>query len=106
MENAPAELFPVTDRAPTATAPPGSVPPGPSSSSRPSTGAAGPGYRLVLREAFLDGRTLADGPPGLRVSLDRHSHRRLEGAAIDYDLEKETEGIRLDHKDAAFAAFC
>jgi hypothetical protein len=30
----------------------------------------------------------------------------LEGAAIDYDLEKETEGFLLDHQDAALAAFC
>ena len=31
--------------------------------------------------------------------------RRLEGAAIDYDLEKETEGLSLDRPDAALAAF-
>lgn len=43
---------------------------------------------------------------GLVVSLDELSFSRLEGAAIDYDPEKETEGFLLDHPDAAFAAFC
>jgi len=32
------------------------------------------------------------------------SFRRPVGAALDYDLEKETEGFRLDHTDAAIAA--
>ncbi|MEO8055442.1 MAG: hypothetical protein ABI768_09815 [Acidobacteriota bacterium] len=38
--------------------------------------------------------------------LDPCSYSRLDGAAIDYDPEKETEGFRCDHPDAAFAAFC
>ena len=49
---------------------------------------------------------MSTAPTGLRISLDPYSHRRLEGAALDYDLEKETEGFWLDHPDAAFAAFC
>ncbi|MHB8797662.1 MAG: hypothetical protein ACYDBY_04280 [Thermoanaerobaculia bacterium] len=69
-------------------------------------GCGGTGYRLVFRETPLDGGVLLDGPEGLRISLDAYSRRRLEGAALDYDLEKETEGFRLDHPDAAFAAFC
>ncbi len=40
------------------------------------------------------------------AGVDPCSFRRPEGAANDYDLEKETEGFRLDHPDAAFAAFC
>ena len=43
---------------------------------------------------------------GFFVWLDDYSYDRLAGAAIDYDLEKETEGFYLDHPDAAFAAFC
>lgn len=43
---------------------------------------------------------------GVRVAMDRYSHDRLDGAAIDYDTEKEMEGFLLDHPDAAFAAFC
>ncbi|HYN41392.1 MAG TPA: hypothetical protein VE129_06425 [Thermoanaerobaculia bacterium] len=69
-------------------------------------GCGGSGYRIVFRETPLDGGTVLDGPEGLRISLCPYSHRRLEGAALDYDLEKETEGFWLDHPDAAFAAFC
>ena len=65
----------------------------------------------VVEDASLDAPprdagALVDGPEGLRISLCPYSHRRLEGAALDYDLEKETEGFWLDHPDAAFAAFC
>jgi hypothetical protein len=41
-----------------------------------------------------------------RVPDALRAFARLEGAAIDYDLEKETEGFLLDHQDAALAAFC
>lgn len=69
-------------------------------------GCGGSGYRLAWRGRPLeDGVTFqADG--GLTLSLDSYSYARLQGAAIDYDLEKETEGFVLDHPDAAFAAFC
>lgn len=69
-------------------------------------GCGGSGYRLSFKDRALeDGRVLtAEG--GLTLSLDEYSWVRLEGAAIDYDPEKETEGFLLDHPDAAFAAFC
>jgi Fe-S cluster assembly iron-binding protein IscA len=69
-------------------------------------GCGGSGYRLSFKDRPLeDGRVLAvEG--GLTLSLDEYSWVRLEGAAIDYDPEKETEGFLLDHPDAAFAAFC
>ncbi len=69
-------------------------------------GCGGAGFRLVFRETPLDGGALLEGPEGLWISLDAYSRRRLEGAALDYDLEKETEGFRLDHPDAAFDSFC
>ncbi len=69
-------------------------------------GCGGAGYRLVSRETPLEDGALLEGPEGLRISLDAYSRHRLEGAALDYDLEKETEGFRLDHPDAAFVAFC
>jgi hypothetical protein len=73
-----------------------------------------PGTSLTLGRTYvshldtlaLDGGELLPGPEGLQISLDAYSRRRLEGAALDYDLEKETEGFWLDHPDAAFAAFC
>lgn len=40
------------------------------------------------------------------IWMDDYAFQRLEGAAIDYDTEKETGGFLLDHEDAAFAAFC
>lgn len=69
-------------------------------------GCGGAGYRLSFGERVPDDGILVESDGGLRVSLDPYSHSRLAGAAIDYDLEKETEGFWLDHPDAAFAAFC
>ena len=69
-------------------------------------GCGGSGYRLSFSDRPLeDGRRLA-AEGGLTLWLDEYSWARLEGAAIDYDPEKETEGFRRDHPDAAFAAFC
>ena len=72
-------------------------------------GCGGAGYRLTFaeRSPFAAGegvRVAAEG--GLVVCMDHYSNARLDGAAIDYDPEKETEGFWLDHADAAFAAFC
>ena len=106
MENAPAERFRVTDRALAAMRAAGLDPSRTYVVVQHVLGCGGSGYRLVFREAPLDGGELLPGPQGLRISLDSYSHRRLEGAALDYDLEKETEGFWLDHPDAAFAAFC
>lgn len=69
-------------------------------------GCGGSGYRLSFSDRPIeDGRRVEAGG-GLVLSLDEISFSRLAGAAIDYDPEKETEGYRLDHPDAAFAAFC
>ena len=72
-------------------------------------GCGGSGFRLTFApEAPRDegeGRSVASGG-GLRIWLDHYSYARLEGAAIDYDTDKETGGFRLDHPDAACAAFC
>ncbi len=106
MEHAPRESFRVTDRALAAMRAAGLDPARTFVVVQHVLGCGGSGYRLVFREAPLDGGTLVDGPDGLRISLDSYSHRRLEGAALDYDLEKENEGFWLDHPDAAFAAFC
>ena len=43
---------------------------------------------------------------GLVVLPDVLSFSRLEGAAIDDDPEKETEGFLLDDPDTASAVFC
>ena len=106
MENDPAEKFRVTDRALAAMRAAGLDPSRTFVVVQHVLGCGGSGYRLVFREAPLDGGELLPGPDGLRISLDAYSRRRLEGAALDYDLEKETEGFWLDHEDAAFAAFC
>ena len=106
MENAPAEGFRVTDRALAALRAAGLEPTRTFVVVQHVLGCGGSGYRILFRETPLDGGTLTDGPEGLRISLCPYSHRRLEGAALDYDLEKETEGFWLDHPDAAFAAFC
>ena len=106
MENAPAERFRVTDRALAAMRAAGLDPSRTFVVVQHVLGCGGSGYRLVFREAPLDDGTTLAGPEGLRISLDAYSRRRLEGAALDYDLEKETEGFWLDHPDAAFAAFC
>jgi Fe-S cluster assembly iron-binding protein IscA len=106
MESTPAEKFRVTDRALTAMRAAGLEPSRTFVVVQHVLGCGGSGYRLVFRDAPLDGGSLVEGPEGLRISLDHYSFRRLEGAALDYDLEKETEGFWLDHPDAAFAAFC
>lgn len=106
MENDPAESFRVTDRALAAMRAAGLDPSRTFVVVQHVLGCGGSGYRLVFREVPLDGGELLPGPEGLRISLDAYSRRRLEGAALDYDLEKETEGFWLDHPDAAFAAFC
>ena len=106
MEISPAETFLVTDRALAAMRAAGLDPSRTFVVVQHVLGCGGSGYRLVFRETPLDGGTLVDGPAGLRISLDPYSFHRLEGAALDYDLEKETEGFWLDHPDAAFAAFC
>lgn len=69
-------------------------------------GCGGSGFRLSWAEKPLhEGRSFpAEG--GIVISMDDYSWSRLDGAAIDYDPEKETEGFLLDHPDAAFAAFC
>lgn len=106
MENAPAEGFRVTDRALAAIRAAGLDPAGTFLVVQHVLGCGGSGYRILFRETPLDAGAVVDGPEGLRISLCPYSHRRLEGAALDYDLEKETEGFWLDHPDAAFAAFC
>ena len=106
MENAPAERFRVTDRALAAIRAAGFDPARTFLVVQHVLGCGGTGYRIVFREAPLDGGMVVNGPEGLRISLCTYSHHRLEGAALDYDLEKETEGFWLDHPDAAFAAFC
>jgi len=106
MEKPSAETFRVTDRALAALRAAGLDPARTFVVVQHVLGCGGSGYRLVFRETPLDGGTVLDGPEGLRISLDSYSHHRLEGAALDYDLEKETEGFWLDHEDAAFAAFC
>ncbi len=106
MENAPTETFRVTDRALVAIRAAGLDPARTFVVVQHVLGCGGSGYRIVFRETPLDGGALVDGPAGLQISLCPYSHRRLEGAALVYDLEKETEGFWLDHPDAAFAAFC
>ena len=106
MENVPAERFRVTDRALAAIRAAGLDPARTFVVVQHVLGCGGSGYRLSFKDAPLDGGALLDGPEGLRISLDSYANRRLEGAALDYDLEKETEGFLLDHPDAAFAAFC
>ena len=106
MENAPAERFRVTDRALAAMRAAGLDPSRTYVVVQHVLGCGGSGYRLVFRETPLDGGETLPGPDGLLISLDAYSRRRLEGAALDYDPEKETEGFWLDHPDAAFAAFC
>jgi Fe-S cluster assembly iron-binding protein IscA len=106
MESTPTEKFRVTDRALAAMRAAGFDPSLTFVVVQHVLGCGGSGYRLVFRDAPLDGGTLVAGPEGLHISLDLYSFRRLEGAALDYDLEKETEGFWLDHPDAAFAAFC
>jgi Fe-S cluster assembly iron-binding protein IscA len=69
-------------------------------------GCGGSGYRLTFSDRPIEGGRLVEAGGGLVVSLDELSFSRLDGAAIDYDPEKETEGFLLDHPDAAFAAFC
>jgi Fe-S cluster assembly iron-binding protein IscA len=69
-------------------------------------GCGGSGYRITFSERPLEDGRRVDAGGGLVVWLDRYSFSRLEGASIDYDTEKETEGFLLDHPDAAFAAFC
>ena len=106
MESSTAERFRVTDRALVAIRAAGLDPAGTFLVVQHVLGCGGSGYRILFRETPLDAGALVDGPEGLRISLCPYSHRRLEGAALDYDLEKETEGFWLDHPDAAFAAFC
>ena len=106
MESPPAECFRVTDRALAAMRAAGLDPSRTFVVVQHVLGCGGSGYRLVFREAPLDAGEVLEGPDGLRISLDSYSRHRLEGAALDYDLEKETEGFWLDHPDAAFAAFC
>lgn len=106
MENVPAEMFRVTDRALTAMRAAGLDPARSFLVVQHVLGCGGSGYRILFRERPLDGGTVLNGPEGLRISLCPYSHHRLDGAALDYDLEKETEGFWLDHPDAAFAAFC
>ncbi len=106
MENAPAVRFRVTDRALVAIRAAGLDPARTFLVVQHVLGCGGTGYRIVFRETPLDGGAVVDGPEGLHISLCPYSYRRLEGAALDYDLEKETEGFWLDHPDAAFAAFC
>lgn len=106
METLPADRFRVTGRALAALRAAGLDPSRTFVVVQHVLGCGGSGYRLVFRDAPLDGGTLVEGPEGLRISMDSYSYRRLEGAALDYDLEKETEGFWLDHPDAAFAAFC
>ena len=69
-------------------------------------GCGGSGYRISYSERPLDDGRRVEAAEGFYVWLDDYSYDRLAGAAIDYDLEKETEGFFLDHPDAAFAAFC
>ena len=106
METAPAGTFRVTDRALAAMRAAGLDPSRTFVVVQHVLGCGGSGYRLSFRERELDGGDLLEGPEGLRISIDAYSRRRLSGAALDYDLEKETEGFWLDHPDAAFAAFC
>lgn len=106
MEKAPSEGFRVTERALAAIRAAGLDPARTFLVVQHVLGCGGTGYRIVFRESPLDEGTVLGGPEGLRISLCPYSHRRLEGAALDYDLEKETEGFWLDHPDAAFAAFC
>ena len=107
MENAPAERFRVTGRALAAIRAAGLEPARTFVVVQHVLGCGGSGYRLVFRESPLDGGTARSTAPRAFASRsDPYSHRRLEGAALDYDLEKETEGFWLDHPDAAFAAFC
>lgn len=106
MENVPAERFRVTGRAVTAMRAAGLDPARTVVVVQHVLGCGGSGYRLTFRDSPLDGGSLLPGPEGLRISLDSYSHGRLEGAVLDYDVEKETEGFWLDHPDAAFAAFC
>ncbi len=106
MENAPSEGFRVTGRALAAIRAAGLDPARTFLVVQHVLGCGGSGYRIVFRESPLDDGAVLAGPEGLQISLCPYSHRRLEGAALDYDLEKETEGFWLDHPDAAFAAFC
>lgn len=69
-------------------------------------GCGGSGFRLTFSDAPLPEGVVVATASGVRVCLDRYSHARLAGAAIDYDTEKETEGFFLDHEAAVFAAFC
>jgi Fe-S cluster assembly iron-binding protein IscA len=69
-------------------------------------GCGGTGYRIALSDRALEDGRRVDGGGGLVIWLDDYAFARLEGAAIDYDPEKETGGFLLDHADAAFAAFC
>jgi Fe-S cluster assembly iron-binding protein IscA len=69
-------------------------------------GCGGSGYRITFSERPLEDGRRVDAGGGLVVWLDPYSYSRLDGASIDYDPEKETEGFLLDHPDAAFAAFC
>jgi Fe-S cluster assembly iron-binding protein IscA len=69
-------------------------------------GCGGSGYRLKFSDRPLEDGRRVDAGGGLVVWLDSYAYTRLAGASIDYDPEKETEGFMLDHRDAAFAAFC
>ena len=106
MENAPTERSRITGRARAATRAAGLDSARTLLFGRDVPGCGGSGYRLTLRETPLGGGIRADGPEGLRVCLCSCSQRRLEGAALEYELEKETEGFRLDQPDTVFAAFC
>ena len=68
-------------------------------------GCGGAGYRITFTDRIPDEGTVLEAGGGLRLWLDDYARSRLGGAAIDYD-DKENEGFFLDHKDAAFAAFC
>ena len=69
-------------------------------------GCGGTGYRITLSDRALEDGRRIDSGGGLVIWMDDYAFARLEGAAIDYDTEKETGGFLLDHEDAAFAAFC
>lgn len=69
-------------------------------------GCGGTGYRITLSDRALEDGRRIDSGGGLVIWMDDYAFARLEGAAIDYDTEKETGGFLLDHADAAFAAFC
>jgi Fe-S cluster assembly iron-binding protein IscA len=75
-------------------------------------GCGGAGFRLALKEHISDGfhvMEVTEASNGIRIAMDSYSAEHLKGAVIDYDENEEheeNEGFRLEHPNAAFAAFC